>query len=78
MPFFVFDLLKLFAKYVFPSVTMLAKVLATIMHFRLRLCFLGIVPFNLKWKLQLLHLKWIINVVSLRGELHCVVSHKSV
>ena len=35
------------AKHVFPSVTLLAKLLQTFMNFRLRLCFLFVVPFNL-------------------------------
>ena len=41
-----------FAKHVFPSVTSLAKLLQTFMHFRLRLCFLVVVPFNLNCKQQ--------------------------
>ena len=55
----VFYLLKLFAKHVFPLVTLVANNLKTFMHFRLRLCFLVVVPFNLNCKLQLSALKGI-------------------
>ena len=41
-----------FAKHVFPSVTLLAKLIQTFTHFRLRLCFLVVVPFNLNCKQQ--------------------------
>ena len=61
MPFSCIRLSQLtFCKsFVLPMVTLLAnaKLLQTLMHFGLRLCFLVVVPFNLRCKLQLSTLK---------------------